>query len=75
MSQILGERFPKWDDRIRKFEERHWLEDGVSAWSSPSLLVLNNRPGEIGIVMDYREVNYASVTDAHPLPTIEDIFT
>ena len=75
MYQIQGDRRSKWDDAIRKFEERHWLEDGVSAWSSPSFPVPKKRPGEIRVVVDYREVNEATVTDAHPLPRIEDILT
>ena len=75
MYQIQGDRRSKWDDAIRKFEERHWLEGGVSAWSSPSFPVPKKRPGEIRVVVDYREVKDATVTDAHPLPRIEDILT
>ena len=76
MYQIQGDRRAKWDDKIRRFEEEmHWLEDGVSPWSSPSFPVPKKKPGEIRVVVDYREVNDATITDAHPLPRIADILT
>ena len=72
--QIQGERRAKWDDAIREFEEgRHWLEDGVSPWSSPSFPVPKKTPGQIRVVVDSRDVNSATITDAHPFPRIEYI--
>ena len=58
---------------VGKLIEEGKLEDGVSAWSSPSFPVPKKKPGEYRFVVDYRAVNDATVTDAHPLPRIEDI--
>ena len=49
------------------------LEKGRSAWSSPAFPVPKKRPGEYRLVVDYRALNEATVTDAHPLPLIEEI--
>ena len=49
------------------------LEEGRSAWSSPAFPVPKKKPGEYRLVVDYRALNDATVTDAHPLPRIEDI--
>ena len=65
----------KWDDDILKFKYRHCLEDGVSPWSSPSFPVIKKQTGEIRVVVDYRDVIAATITDAHPLPKIEDILS
>ncbi len=34
---------------------------------------MKKRPGEFRLVVDYCALNAATVTDAHPLPRIEDI--
>lgn len=72
--QKQGDCRGKWDDKIRAFEERGWLEDGVGAWSSPSFPV-PKKNDDVRVVVDYREVNDGTITDAHPLPRIEDILT
>ena len=58
---------------IDKLEDEGKVEPGVSAWSSPSFPVPKKRPGEYRLVVDFRDLNDATVTDAHPLPRIEDI--
>jgi hypothetical protein len=73
MYQIHGERRQKWTGIIDKFEARGWLEDVVSAWSSPSFPVPKKKPGDYRLVVDYRAVNAATITDAHPVPRIDDI--
>ena len=73
MYQIHGERREKWAEIIASHESKGWLKDGVSEWSSPSFPVPKKRPGEYRLVVDYRALNAATVTDAHPLPRIEDI--
>ncbi len=62
-----------WSEGIEKMERKLKLEDGASAWSSPSFLVLKKTPGTYRIVVDYRAFNDVTVTDAYPLPRIEDI--
>ena len=73
MFQIQGERRKAWNEGIEKLEREQKLEDGVSAWSSPSFPVPKKVPGTYRIVVDYRALNEATVADAHPLPRIEDI--
>ena len=58
---------------IDKLVDDKKVEEGVSAWSSPSFPVPKKRPGEYRLVVDYRKLNDATITDAHPLPRIEDI--
>ena len=70
---IQGERREAWTKLVNKLIEDGKLEDGVSAWSSPSFPVPKKKPGEYRFVVDYRAVNDATVTDAHPLPRIEDL--
>ena len=48
------------------------VEEGQSAWSSPTFLV-SKKGGKWRGVVDFRALNEATVTDAHPLPRIEDI--
>ena len=73
MFQIQGERREKWMELIQNLEDEGKIEDGMSAWSSPSFPVPKKRPGEYRLVVDYRALNSATVNDAHPLPRIEDI--
>ncbi len=73
MYQIHGERRAAWSEGIEKMERERKLEDGVSAWSSPSFPVPKKTPGTYRIVFDDRALNDVTVTDAHPLPRIEDI--
>ena len=44
------------------------LGEGKSAWSSPAFPVHKKRPGEYRLVVDYRALKDAPVTDAHPTP-------
>ena len=49
------------------------IEKALSAWCSPAFPVAKKTPGAYRIVIDYRKVNDATVTDAEPLPRIEHI--
>jgi hypothetical protein len=73
MYQFHGERRAAWSEGIEKMERELKIEDGVSAWSSPSFPVTKKTPGTYRIVVDYQALNDVTVTDAHPLPRIEDI--
>ena len=57
------------DDYVRQGK----LEPGKGPWSSPAFPVPKKKPGEYRLVVDYRMLNDATVTEAHPLPRIEDI--
>ena len=70
---MIGERREALETLIDKFVAEGKLADGVSAWSSPAFPVPKKQPGTYRLVVDYRAVNDATITDAHPLPRIEDI--
>jgi hypothetical protein len=77
MYQIHSERRAAWSEGIEKMERELKLEDGLSAWSSPSFPVPKKTPATNRIVVDYRALNDGhnqsqsmAVTDANPLPRI-----
>jgi hypothetical protein len=70
---LLGEQKEALTKLIDELMEEGKLEDGISAWSSPAFPVPKKKPGGYRLVVDYRSVNDATITDAHPLPRIEDI--
>jgi hypothetical protein len=51
--------------------EKQIIEDTVSPYSSPILLV-PKKNGEVRMVVDYRKLNAITVKDRYPLPLIED---
>ena len=73
MFQIHGPRREAWEVLIDKLIADGKLEDGISAWCSSSFPVPKKRPGEYRLVVDFRALNDVTITDAHPLPRIEDI--
>jgi hypothetical protein len=48
-------------------------EEAVSPWLSPAFPVPKKEPGTWRLVIDYRVVNEAIITDAYPTPLIEEI--
>jgi len=48
------------------------VEDGQGEWSSPAFVVAKTGGKWRGVV-DFRALNEATVTDAHPFPRIEDM--
>ena len=71
--RIQGERLESWKKLIDQLIADNKLEDGVSAWSSPSFPVPTKTLHKDRLVVDFRRLNDATITDAHPLPIIEDI--
>ena len=57
---------------VDEWERDGKVEEGQSAWSSPTFVVAK-KGGKWRGVVDFRALNEATVTDAHPLPRIEDI--
>ena len=73
MFQIHGLRREAWEKLIDQLVVEGKVQQGMSAWSSPSFPVPKKSPGAYRLVVDFRALNEATVTDAHPLPRIEDL--
>ena len=71
--QLTGERREALVKFVNKLLEEDKVEFGVSKWSSPAFPVAKKAPGEWRLVIDYRALNDATKTDAHPLPRIGEI--
>ena len=71
--RMQGERYEAWKSLIDKLEEDGKIEDGEGPWNSPSFPVLTKTPGKWRLVDDFRRLNDATITDAHPMPIIEEI--
>ena len=69
---LTGERLQALTDLVDEWIADKKVEDGRSAWSTPTFVVAK-KGGKWRGVADFRAVNECTVTDAHPLPRIEDI--
>jgi hypothetical protein len=70
---LIGERREALKKIVEKFEGQGLLEETVSPWLSPAFPVPKKEPGTWRLVIDYRVVNEATITDAYPTPLIEEI--
>jgi hypothetical protein len=70
--RLSGERHKALCEMVEEWERDGKVEEGQSAWSSPTFVVAK-KGGKWRGVVDFRALNEATVTDAHPLPRIEDI--
>ena len=70
---ISGERRDAWIRLIDQLVKDGKIEAGYGPWNSPSFPVPKKLPGDYRLVVDYRALNAATETDAHPLPRIEEI--
>ena len=68
---LVGERRQALVDVIEEKMRRGQMEDGQGAWSSPAFVVAK-KVGKWRIVVDFRALNEATITDSYPLPRIED---
>ena len=73
MFQIHGLWREAWEKLIDRLIVEGKVQQGMSAWSSPSFPVPKKSPGAYRLVVDFWALNEATVTDAHPLPRIEDL--
>lgn len=71
--QMTGDRRAAWVSLTDQLIRDGKIEPGHGPWSSPSFPVPKKKPGQWWLVVDYRALNEATVTDAHPLPRIGDI--
>ena len=70
--QLQGDRRAAWVTATDQLVQDGKIEPGWGPWSSPSFTV-PKKDGKHRFVVDFRALNEAIVTDAHPLPLIEDI--
>ena len=70
---IVGERRNAMMEILHKLVEERKIEAGVSEWLSPAFPVPKKEPGKYRLVVDYRALNDATLTDTYPLPKIDDI--
>jgi len=53
--------------------EQGLIEPSKSPWASPVVLVPKKEPGTYRLTLDYRRLNSCTVSDAYPLPRLEEI--
>ena len=70
---LVGERRDALAKMVDQLVADEKLEPGKSAWCRPAFPVPQKTPGTYRMVVDYRAVNDATITDAQPLARIEDI--
>ncbi|KII68714.1 Retrovirus-related Pol polyprotein [Thelohanellus kitauei] len=56
---------------IDKLLEKNIIRPSKSAWSSP-VVIVNKKSGGIRLCIDYRSLNNLTVTDAYPIPRIDE---
>ena len=64
--------------REEMFQVQQMLSSGVihpsnSPWASPFIMV-KKKDGSLRFSVDFRQLNVATVKDAHPIPRIDDLF-
>ncbi len=57
--------------QVEKLKAQDILEDSDSPWSSPVVMV-RKKDNTYRFCVDYRKLNSVTITDAHPLPRIDD---
>ena len=62
------------ESEIRAMEQRGVIQESISPWSSPVVLVPKKR-GKKRICINYRKLNAITEKDVYPLPNIDEILT
>ena len=67
---------PRYEQPLRKelemMQKEGIIRESNSAWSAPAIVIPKpNRPGDIRLVVDFREVNKLIQKDSHPLPRMD----
>ena len=70
---LIGDRRDAVIELIVGFEKQGLIEECISPWLSPAFPVPKKESGKWRLVIDYRVVNEATITDAYPTPLIEEI--
>ena len=72
--RLVGERAAADQEIVEDSLARGWIEPcPASKWASNSFVVPKKEKGKWRVVVDYRQLNEATLPDAHPLPLIENI--
>ena len=60
---------------LEEFKRLGWIEpaDAGAEWASPAFPVPKKSQGKFRLVVDYRELNKATIRDVFPLPLIDSI--
>ena len=67
---ILKPLFPEVKQHIEDLLNHGWIKHSKSAYSSPVVCV-RKRDGSLHLCMDFRELNYRTFADRHPLPRVQ----
>ena len=72
--RLVGERAAAEQEIVEDFLARGWIEPcPASEWASNGFVVPKKEKGKWRLVVDYRQLNEATLPDAHPLPLIESM--
>ena len=72
--RLVGERAAAEQEIVEDFLARGWIEPcPASEWASNGFVVPKKEKGKWRLVVDYRQLNEATLPDAHPLPLIENM--
>src|SRR3989337_1989222 len=59
-------------EEIEKMEKSGIIRKSYSPWTSP-VVIVDKKDGSKRFCIDYRKLNDITITDAHPLPRIDDL--
>ena len=59
-------------DEIEKMEKAGVIRKSYGPWASP-VVIVRKKDGSNRFCVDYRKINSVTITDAHPLPRIDDL--
>ena len=72
--RLVGERAAAEQEIVEDLLARGWIEPcPASEWASNGFVVPKKEKGKWRLVVDYRQLNEATLPDAHPLPLIENM--
>ncbi|GBC54530.2 retroviral-like aspartic protease 1 [Rhizophagus irregularis DAOM 181602=DAOM 197198] len=57
---------------IDKMLKEEIIQESCSPWSSP-VVIVNKKTGDKRFCIDFRKINQITITDAYPLPRIDDL--
>ena len=72
--RLVGERAAAEQEIVEDVLARGWIEPcPASEWASNGFVVPKKEKGKLRLVVDYRQLNEATLPNAHPLPLIENM--
>ena len=73
--RLLPDREKALDELLEEFKRLGWIEpaDAGAEWASPAFPVPKKFQGDFRLVVDYRELNEATIRDVFPLPLIDSL--